>query len=1230
MPTSLEVTTAAENFIADTETADAKINGPAGNVTDRHGTVTKNLQKILAELEGMGASMFDSTALGLANTSNGDLFQVKGSGEVFSFLYKNVSGVAVYQDLALPSAEALTARTDALDERLDALEVPGNVSTADLADDAVTNDKLGPMAEATIKGRALEAGTGRPQDLTPSQARAAIGLGTAATAGADDFATATQGALADTAVQPGDDVDWLAETATAKIMTAAERAKLEGIATGATANATDAELRDRATHTGVQAIGTVAGLQAVLDDKSAIGHTHTASQISDGTAAGRALLTAENAEAQRTALGLGGAAVTDPADYATAAQGALADTAVQPAALDAYATDVDLEAEAGARDLVDVVEVWRPGENLDLWSTDLTGAPESRAPLTVGTVVNNADGAALRITGSDVPSETGYLPVAPRRAMALEPDRVYEARAVVRRAVDPVDPLGHAVELRTQNLSASKTGVSNVTLADAVNLVVADGRVEIAALICRGTPPAGVAAYSPPSTARYMTPHLRIYGNGADTDMVVIQWRDVTDTVTLQSDLAAETTNRVAADGALAADLVDEAAARVAGDEALDGLIAVHAFDTDNPHGVTKSQVGLGNVDNTSDADKPVSTAQAAAIAAEAVIRAADDLIATSRLSMQEAYPQVQRDGPVRTVIAADAGGSIVAEFDSAGRLVAGVGLGLGYAPGRDGPMDGVFPLVNDDGGRVVAGVTRDGHLVARLKLRPTESGRDMPIGSEQSLVSDDAGKSIIGVRLSDGRVRLQLTEDSIPVPAAVPHTVALYDSGAGGTIMHVSGSGETAVLTEDEITEVLSTSVADGWASGLVQTADGREIKGWALSPEVALGEAVTDLWVLPIYGQSLSIGVMATSSLTHNEPDATGRAVMLDGGLRILGTSQLLADLGAKALRSRMGALAPLQERNDGTSKRTIASTFAAGLLPDLPVDTGVALFAPGIGSTQIGQRAPGTTPFRNLKLCIERACAMARLTGRVPLVPAYLCLDGESDSLYQTAASYTALKEAERRAVEAVAVGATGQADDVVCFHTQTAFRAEAVPLAQLQMALDDPTHYVCIGPKYYYPHDDTIHLTEISTARFGYEFARAARRVLLDGLTALPLHMTSAVRTGASVVCTWGGDIDGDVVIDTTTITNPGNYGIGFAEDGGAGVTVTGVTVTGSRQITVTLSATPTGTNQRILVARAPNVANAGPVNGARACFRDSSLDTCAFGGIEYPLYRWACHQEIAIS
>lgn len=50
-------------------------------------------------------------------------------------------------------------------------------------------------------------------------------------------------------------------------MAAADKAKLDGIQARATANATDAELRDRSTHTGTQPIASVAGLQAALDAK---------------------------------------------------------------------------------------------------------------------------------------------------------------------------------------------------------------------------------------------------------------------------------------------------------------------------------------------------------------------------------------------------------------------------------------------------------------------------------------------------------------------------------------------------------------------------------------------------------------------------------------------------------------------------------------------------------------------------------------------------------------------------------------------------------------------------------------------------------------------------------------------------------------------------------------------------------------------------------------------------
>lgn len=52
-------------------------------------------------------------------------------------------------------------------------------------------------------------------------------------------------------------------------MSSLDKTKLDGVAVGATANSTDAQLRDRATHTGTQAISTVAGLQTALDGKQA-------------------------------------------------------------------------------------------------------------------------------------------------------------------------------------------------------------------------------------------------------------------------------------------------------------------------------------------------------------------------------------------------------------------------------------------------------------------------------------------------------------------------------------------------------------------------------------------------------------------------------------------------------------------------------------------------------------------------------------------------------------------------------------------------------------------------------------------------------------------------------------------------------------------------------------------------------------------------------------------------
>jgi len=95
-------------------------------------------------------------------------------------------------------------------------------------------------------------------------------------------------------------------------------------------------------------------------------------------------------------------------------------------------------------------------------------------------------------------------------------------------------------------------------------------------------------------------------------DGLILQWRYEGDAEwqTLSEDILVKSGNL--------SGITDPASARinleVYSQAQTDDAIAAHATRTDNPHAVTKAQVGLGNVDNTSDANKPVSTSQQAAL----------------------------------------------------------------------------------------------------------------------------------------------------------------------------------------------------------------------------------------------------------------------------------------------------------------------------------------------------------------------------------------------------------------------------------------------------------------------------------------------------------------------------------------------------------------------------------------------------------------------------------------
>ena len=309
-------------------------------------------------------------------------------------------------------------------------------------------------------------------------------------------------------------------------------------------------LANRANHTGKQAIETITGLVDALADKAPASASFTDPE--------RTKLGGIEAGAQKNTVakvaGKTGDVTLAKADVGLSSVDNTPDTekpvsAAQKAALDAKASVIDLDRKG-------LAQTERPGEDKSRWSTVTNGAPEARPPLALGVVVDGVEGAALRVRGQDVPASEGYLDVAPRRAYAVDPGRIYRVRMAFARAVDSVDPSGDTIEVRFRNLNASKGHASNVLRSQHAPKV-ADGLVEVSFTLSRTAGP-GVDYVTPP-TGRYVVPFLRIFGVGQETDIVHLIWDDITDRLAGGADVSALQT-RV---GTVEADLTTKADAEI-------------------------------------------------------------------------------------------------------------------------------------------------------------------------------------------------------------------------------------------------------------------------------------------------------------------------------------------------------------------------------------------------------------------------------------------------------------------------------------------------------------------------------------------------------------------------------------------------------------------------------------------------------------------------------------------
>jgi hypothetical protein len=120
------------------------------------------------------------------------------------------------------------------------------------------------------------------------------------------------------------------------------------------------------------------------------------------------------------------------------------------------------------------------------------------------------------------------------------------------------------------------------------------------------------------------------------------------------------------------------------------------------------------------------------------------------------------------------------------------------------------------------------------------------------------------------------------------------------------------------------------------------------------------------------------------------------------------------------------------------------------------------------------------------------------------------------------------------------------------------------------------------------------------------ALAYKRVIIDGGDWKPLQPKSHIRQGNVCVVTF--DVpSGPLVLDTTAVSNPGNYGFALVDSAGAALTISSVSQIGPDRIKIVAAASiPSGAKVRYAWGDGAT-ANSGPTTGARGNLRDSAGD-----------------------
>jgi hypothetical protein len=424
----------------------------------------------------------------------------------------------------------------------------------------------------------------------------------------------------------------------------------------------------------------------------------------------------------------------------------------------------------------------------------------------------------------------------------------------------------------------------------------------------------------------------------------------------------------------------------------------------------------------------------------------------------------------------------------------------------------------------------------------------------------------------------------------------------------------------------------------------DGRYMEVESLAPE-PVPMSTSRFAYVPLIGQSNSCGYGLDVTNVITAPVRPGRARMFARGPRlqsdavVVGTGLPLDPNAILTLRDLYEvpevSFPYIDTANGAPSGAFPKETPCSGMgwqltsVSGLPSTDMLITATLGVGSITLANMSKGKRPYFNTMRSIWSAAVKAAVRGVAYIVPYIVIIQGESD-VNATLAARTAGLVQLQSDYDTDIKAMIGQTQNVVLVGAQISswtvsnLARSEVPNAILNLAIAQPDKFMCSGAMYGFPFNMPNHLFSVGHDDHGEQIGYIIDR-RLAGVTQPQVYCTGTTVDAATKTVRLHMNVQGAITIDTSVVSDPGNFGVTFAQDAGAGETISGTVTVSGADIIVPFSAIPTGSNRRIELGMIGIPNNwGGPTSGPRTCFQDSVTYAKRDGR---PGISRACHQTI---